>query len=65
MGDMAEEECPYCGELIDAEATFCKHCGNDAETGWNPDADYESLELPEEEVETPQTEVVKFADVAT
>jgi Flp pilus assembly protein TadB len=46
---MAEEECPYCGELIDAEATFCKHCGNDAETGWNPDSDYESVELPEED----------------
>jgi zinc ribbon protein len=51
---MADEECPYCGELIDAEATFCKHCGNDAETGWNPDSDYESVELPEEdEVEAP------------
>ncbi len=48
---MAKEECPFCGEPIDLDATFCQHCGSDAETGWNPDSEYESVELPEEEAE--------------
>jgi hypothetical protein len=55
------DECPYCGEPIDPDAEFCRHCGNDAETGWNPDSDYESLELPgddeEEEFGSPAPEV--------
>ncbi len=44
-----QDECPFCGEPIDVDADFCPHCGSDAETGWNPDADYESLELPEDD----------------
>ncbi|MGH9363129.1 MAG: zinc ribbon domain-containing protein [Thermoanaerobaculia bacterium] len=48
---MAKDECPHCGEPIDEEATFCRHCGSDAETGWNPDAEYLSLELPEDDEE--------------
>jgi hypothetical protein len=47
------DECPFCGEPIEPEAEFCRHCGSDAETGWNPDADYESLELPEDDEEEP------------
>ena len=45
------EQCPHCGEPIAEDATFCRHCGSDAETGWNPDADYYSMELPEEDEE--------------
>jgi len=44
---MAMDECPHCGEPIEQDATFCRHCGSDSETGWNPDADYYSVELPE------------------
>jgi hypothetical protein len=42
------DECPHCGEPIDENAESCPHCGSDFETGWNPDADYLGLELPEE-----------------
>lgn len=40
-------DCPNCGESLDDGASFCPHCGSDPETGWNPDVDYYSLELPE------------------
>ncbi len=40
--------CPHCGEQVEESAAFCRHCGSDADTGWNPDSDYESLELPDE-----------------
>jgi len=45
------DECPHCGEPIDNDAESCPHCGSDYETGWKPDADYYSLELPDEEAE--------------
>jgi len=48
---MSQDECPHCGEPVEEGATFCRHCGSDAETGWNPDAEYESIELPEDEPE--------------
>ena len=42
--------CPNCGEEIyNDSARVCPHCGSDHETGWNPDADYLSVELPEDE----------------
>lgn len=45
------EECPHCGEPIDENAESCPHCGSDFETGWNPDAESESIELPEQDDE--------------
>jgi hypothetical protein len=39
-------DCPNCGEPLRENASFCRHCGSDPETGWNPDVDYYSLELP-------------------
>ena len=41
--------CPNCGEVVPDGASVCPHCGSDEETGWNPDAEYNSIELPEEE----------------
>ncbi len=41
-------DCPHCGEPLAEEATFCRHCGSDAETGWSPDTDYHAVEIPEE-----------------
>lgn len=48
---MAMEECPHCGEPIDEKAKSCPHCGADDETGWKPDTDYWSVELPEDDAE--------------
>ena len=41
--------CPNCGEPIEEDAQACPHCGSDDETGWNPDVEYYSLELPEDD----------------
>jgi hypothetical protein len=41
--------CPHCGEPLDDDAEFCRHCGSDAETGWKPDVDYYSVEFPEDD----------------
>jgi len=38
--------CPHCGELIEDDAHACPYCGSDHETGWSPDVEYLSLELP-------------------
>lgn len=40
-------DCPNCGESVQNDASFCAHCGSDAETGWRPDAEYQSLDLPD------------------
>ena len=51
-------DCPNCGEPVKNESSFCPHCGSDAETGWKPDVDYYSIELPEDddyEMENPPT----------
>ncbi len=45
---MSAFPCAHCGEMIPEDATFCKHCGSDHETGWNPDVDYYSVDLPEQ-----------------
>ena len=47
----SEDECPFCGEPIEADAQSCPHCGSDAETGWKGDLDYWSTEVPEEDEE--------------
>ena len=44
-------DCPHCGEAVPEKAAACPHCGSDFETGWNPEADYYSLELPEDDDE--------------
>lgn len=40
--------CPNCGEPVHNDnASVCPHCGSDEETGWHPDADYRSVDIPE------------------
>lgn len=46
------DECPHCGEPIEDEAVRCPHCGSDTETGWNPEKDSYSFELPDDDLET-------------
>lgn len=41
------DACPHCGETLARNARFCRHCGSDEETGWSPDVEYHSVELPE------------------
>jgi len=41
--------CPNCGEELHEDAKICPHCGSDEETGWKIDADYYSLELPDDD----------------
>ncbi len=43
--------CPHCGNELPSNASCCRACGSDAETGWNPDIDYHSVELPEPPME--------------
>ena len=44
-------ECPVCGEFVPARALACRGCGSCEKTGWNDDADYDGLDLPEEAFE--------------
>ncbi len=47
--------CPNCGGDVPDNARACPHCGSDEETGWNPDADYLSVDIPDEENELEHT----------
>jgi len=38
--------CPHCGATLPPRAVACRECGSDFETGWSPDVEYESVELP-------------------
>ena len=45
---MSSYPCPHCGEPVPAKAKFCRECGSDASTGWSDEAEYGSLDLPED-----------------
>lgn len=47
-------ECPVCGEFVPARAMACRGCGSCEKTGWNDDAEYDGLDLPDESFETEQ-----------
>ena len=38
--------CPVCGEVVQANALACPHCGADDETGWSEETAYDGMELP-------------------
>ena len=40
--------CPVCGEVVQADALACPHCGSDDETGWSEDAGYDEVDLLDE-----------------
>jgi hypothetical protein len=44
-------DCPVCGEFVPARALACRGCGSCEKTGWNEDADYDGLDLPDEAFE--------------
>ena len=39
--------CPHCHSEIKDDATFCPHCGSDADTGWKEGAEFTDLETPD------------------
>ena len=45
-------DCPVCGEFVPARALACRECGSCEKTGWNEDADYDGLDLPDEAFES-------------
>ena len=47
------DECPHCGEPLRENAESCPYCGSDIETGWNPDAEYLGLDLPDDDLDLP------------
>jgi hypothetical protein len=43
------EVCPVCGEDVPPRALACPECGADHNSGWKPNADLDSIGLPDEE----------------
>ncbi len=41
-------DCPICGEFVPRGAKACRECGSCDKTGWNEDAAYDHLDLPDE-----------------
>ena len=39
--------CPHCHSELKDNATFCPHCGSDADTGWKDGAEFADLEMPD------------------
>ena len=41
--------CPVCGDDVPAGAKSCPECGACDKSGWKADADYDGLDLPDDE----------------
>jgi len=41
--------CPNCGAEVPAGAKVCPECGADEQTGWSDQAQYDALNLPDDE----------------
>ena len=42
-------QCPNCGEWVPRGAVACGDCGSCAKSGWNASADYDGLDLPDDD----------------
>lgn len=40
-------DCPVCGDFVPKGLVSCPSCGSCAKSGWNEDADYDGLDLPD------------------
>jgi hypothetical protein len=60
---MPMDECPHCGEPLKEDAECCPYCGSDFETGWKPDVDYYSVELPEDDSDTSRRGVYSLPEL--
>ncbi|HET7624406.1 MAG TPA: zinc ribbon domain-containing protein [Verrucomicrobiae bacterium] len=45
---MSPRICPNCGAEIPRKAKACPECGSDENTGWSEDAQYDGLDLPDD-----------------
>ncbi|MCF0220678.1 MAG: zinc-ribbon domain-containing protein [Fibrobacter sp.] len=41
--------CPHCNAELKDDASFCRHCGSDMNTGWKEGAAFSFEELPDYE----------------
>ena len=48
-GDHRSFYCAHCGESVPEDARSCPHCGSDADTGWAPEDENDSIEIPEDD----------------
>lgn len=56
--------CPHCGSPLSPRAVACRECGSDIETGWSDEIDYYSVELPEDDLVSPDRERVRKQSIA-
>lgn len=40
-------DCPICGDFVPKGLVSCPGCGSCAKSGWNEDAGYDGLDLPD------------------
>ncbi len=46
---MSPDVCPNCGAEVPPNAKACPECGSDEQTGWSENAQYDHIDLPDED----------------